>query len=542
MTEAAGESGAGRNSRAMAVGTVASRGTGFLRSLALVYVLGVKLVPAAYNAANTLPNMVYELLLGGILTSVFVPLIVKAQRQDADGGEAFTQRLLTLTVVVLGIATAIAVLAAPLLVGLQGFGVHDPPQHDLAVALARLLLPEILFYGIGAALAAVLNTRGQFAAPMWAPVVNNVVVLGTCAAFLALPGSDPLTPASITTAQVLVIGIGTTLGIVAQAAALWPALRRVGFRWRWRLDVRHARLREAAGLAGWMLAYVAVSQVGVIVIQRLAVLVEGAHPQVAGYTVFVNAQLLFMLPHGIVAVSIITALLPRMSRAAVDGRPRDVARDLSLGTRLSSVILLPVTAAFIALGPALGILLYSYGRSSLRDGRAIGLTLAAGALGLLPFAVSQMQIFAFYALRDTRTPALVNIAVVAVKVAVDLVLYATLPPGNVIEGLMWGNTASYVVAVVVSGLLLSRKLGGLDTARVLRTVTRLSLAAGAGGVLAWAAGAGVRTEIGTGRPAAALTLVAGSLLGGLVFVAVASRLRVEEVRAVVGTIRGQASG
>ncbi|MEP6696673.1 MAG: lipid II flippase MurJ, partial [Pseudonocardiales bacterium] len=296
------EGGIGRAGRAMAVGTIASRGTGFVRSLVLVAVLGVQLVPDAYNAANTLPNMVYELLLGGILTSVFVPLIVKSQRQDADGGEAYTQRLLTLTVVVLGAATVVAVLVAPLLIALQGFDSGDRAEHDLAVTLARLLLPEILFYGIGASLAAVLNSRGHFAAPMWAPVVNNLVTIATCVVFLALPGPARLTPETITTAQVLVLGIGTTMGIVVQAAVLWPALRRAGFRWCWRWDLGHARLGEAGRLAGWMLAYVAISQVGVVVVQRLAILVHHNHPRVPGLTVLVNASLLFMLPHGIVAV------------------------------------------------------------------------------------------------------------------------------------------------------------------------------------------------------------------------------------------------
>jgi len=529
----------GRSTRAMAVGTITSRGTGFLRSLALVYVLGLQLVPAAYNAANTLPNMVYELLLGGILTSVFVPLIVKAQRRDSDGGDAYIQRLLSLTVVVLAAATALAVLAAPLLVSLQGF--ESGAQRDLAVTLARLLLPEILFYGIAASLAAVLNSRGHFGTPMWAPVLNNVVVIATCAVFVALPGPARLTPESITTTQVLILGIGTTLGIVAQAAILWPVLRRVGFRWRWRFDIRNARLSEMAPVAGWMIAYVAISQVGVIVMQRLAVLVERAHPDVPGLGVLVNAQLLFMLPHGIVAVSLITALLPRMSRAAVDGRPHDVAHDLALGTRLVSVALLPVTAAFIALGPAIGILLYSYGRSSTDDGRDVGLALAAGALGLLPFAVSQMQIFAFYALRDTRTPALVNLAVVGAKVAVDLVLYATLPPEYVIQGLMWGNTVSYVVAVAVTGVLLSRRLGGLEARRVLRTVVRLTVAAVVGGLLAYAVALGLADRLGNDVLAAGAVLIVGSALGGLAFLAVATRLHVAEVGQVVGQVRGRLS-
>jgi len=246
-----------------------------------------------------------------------------------------------------------------------------------------------------------------------------------------------------------------------------------------------------------------------------------------------------MVPYGIVAVSLITALLPRMSRAAVDGQPREVARDLSLGTRLVSVLLLPVTAAFVALGPAIGTLLYSHGRSSTDDGRDVGLALAAGALGLLPFAVSHLQIFAFYALRDTRTPALVNLAVVGSKVAVDLLLYAVLPPEHVISGLMWGNTVSYLVAVIVTGMLLSRRLGGLETRRVLRTVGRLTLAAAVGGLLAFAVLLGLDGRLGNEVVTAAAVLIVGSILGGAAYLAVAVRLGVAEVGEVVGELRGR---
>lgn len=409
----------GRASGVMALGTIASRGTGFVRTLVLAYVLGFGLVPDAYNAANTLPNMVYEFLLGGILTSVFVPLIVRAQKHDEDGGEAYTQRLLTITVVGLAVATLLAVLAAPLLISLQGFSAENADQRHLAVVLARLLLPEIFFYGVAAAAAAVLNTRGRFGAPMWAPVLNNVVVIVTCAAYLAVPGphGSLLNPATMTSAQVYVLGIGTTLGIVVQAATLLPALHAVGYRWKVRLDWRNARLGEVTGLAGWMVAYVLVSQVGVVVVQRLAVSIHTDHPDVPGLSTFVYAQLLFMLPHGIVAVSIINALMPRMSGSAVDGRLGDVVRDLSFGTRMASVVLLPVTAAFVVLGPLIGAVLYGHGASTDASGRAMGVALANGALGLVVFAVSQLQIFAFYAMRDTRTPALVNLAVVAAKVS-----------------------------------------------------------------------------------------------------------------------------
>lgn len=533
-----------RASGVMAVGTLVSRGTGFLRTIVLAYVLGLGLVPDAYNAANTLPNMVYELLLGGILTSVFVPLIVRAQKHDKDGGEAYTQRLMTITVVGLAAATLVAVLAAPLLISLQGFNGHNRAQQELAVTLARLLLPEIFFYGVAAAAAAVLNTRGRFGAPMWAPVLNNLVVVVTCGLFLAAPGPHGvlLSPGAMTATQVLVLGVGTTLGIVVQAAALVPALRAVGFRWRWRFDWGNARLGDTGRLAGWMLAYVLISQVGVIVVQNIAVSVHNHHPGVPGLSTFVYAQLLFMLPHGIVVVSIINALMPRMSGAAVDGHLRDVVRDLSFGTRMSAVVLLPVTAAFVVLGPLIGTLLYAHGASTSSGGRGIGVALANGALGLVLFAVSQLQIFAFYALRDTRTPALVNLAVVGAKVAVDLVLYAVLPPEHVVAGLMWGNTVSYAVCVVASGYLLRRRIGSLDGRRVGQTLARLAVAAVVGGAFAGVVALSVPYRLGTGQAVSVIAVVGGAVVGLLGFGCAAVLLQVREVHDVSGLLRARLGG
>jgi putative peptidoglycan lipid II flippase len=526
-----------RSSKVMALGTLASRATGFLRNAALVYVLGVGLVGDAYNAANVLPNMVYELLLGGVLSSVFVPLIVKAQKEDGDRGEAYTQRLLSLTVVALGAATLLAVLLAPLLITLQGFSGHGD-QRGIAVALARLLLLEIFFYGIGAILGAVLNTRGHFAAPMWAPILNNFVVMATCALFVVMPGPKTLTPHSMTTNQVLVLGGGTTLGIVVQALALVPALRKVGFRWRWRFDYRNARLREAANLASWMLVYVIVSQVGVVVVQRLAVQITHHHA-VAGFTVYTNAQLMFMLPHGIVAVSLITALMPRMSRAAVAHRYDEVAHNLALGTRLISLVLIPVTAMLVSMAVPLCVVLLGHGRAGGHGGADIGHTLVAGAPGLVLFAVSQLQIFAFYAMRDTRTPALINFAVVGAKVAVDVALYQTLPPTAVVAGLMWGNTVSYAVCVVVSAYLLRRRLGRLDGRQIVQTGLRVAVASFFGGCLAYALWLTVTLFLGEGFSGSLAALVIGGGTGGLVLGTLLFWMRLPEMEQVIGTVRGR---
>ncbi len=219
------------SSRTMAIASLASRVTGFLRSVALAAALGVGLVGDAYNGANSFPNMVYELLLGGVLSSVLIPLLVHAQEHDQDGGDAYTARLLSVATAALGVATLLAVLAAPWLA--DAF-VSEPAQRSLTALFASLLLPEIFFYGLGAMFTAVLNTRGVYGPGAWAPVLNNVITLVTVGVFLALPGPKTLTPLTITTAQVLVIGIGTTLGIVGQAVVLWPFLKRTGFHWHWR--------------------------------------------------------------------------------------------------------------------------------------------------------------------------------------------------------------------------------------------------------------------------------------------------------------------
>ncbi|HYT10364.1 MAG TPA: murein biosynthesis integral membrane protein MurJ, partial [Mycobacteriales bacterium] len=434
----------------MAVATAASRLTGFLRSLAIAAAIGLLVVGDAYNTANTLPNIVYELLLGGVLTSVVVPLLVHAQERDTDGGVAYTQRLLSLATVALAVATLVATLAAPLLTALYVPVGGD--KADLTTFFAYLLLPEIFFYGLGAMIGAVLNTRGVFGAPAWAPVLNNAVVILVAGLFLAVTrGSGRPTPQSMGSGEVLLLGLGTTLGIVVQALVLLPALRRSGFRWRWRLDARGARLGEAGTLALWVLGYVAVSQVGYLVQVRLANAVAPGDP---GYAVFTNASLLFQMPYGILGVSLLTALMPRMSRAAARGDRDSVVADLSLGSRLSALALLPVTALFVVLGPAIGTVVYGHGRAGLDSARQVGLVLAVSAFGLVPFAVTMLQLRVFYAVKDARTPTLINVGMVAAKVLLCLGVAAVLPDRHLVAGLAVATSVSYVVGAVVGEVLL----------------------------------------------------------------------------------------
>jgi putative peptidoglycan lipid II flippase len=524
--------GVARNSAVMAIGTIASRASGLLRQIILTVVIGSTLFADAYTLANTFPNMVYELLLGGVLTSVIVPLLVKAEKQEPDGGVAFIQRLLTMTLAVFTVITAVAVVAAPLITLLF---VGDPGERPLTTAFAYLLLLEIVFYALAAVFGAVLNSRGRFAAPMWAPVLNNAVVIATGGVFLAMHGFGTPTADSVTLPQIIVLGLGTTLGIAAQAVSLWIPLRRLGFRWKWRFDWRGTGLAEARGLAGWLLLYVLLSQLGVVAIMRVAKAAgEAGGPSVAIYN---NAYLLFMLPHGIVAVSVITALLPRMSRAAVDGRFRALADDLALGTRLSATVLLPAAAIMVFLGSSAGLVLFGYGNTSAAQAKTTGAVFAVACLGLLPFAVSQMQTFAFYAMRDAKTPTLVNAAAVTVRVVGAGAVAALAPVDHVLHWLMAVNSLSYLVAMVVGGMLLRRRLGTVRGRNTASTIARIAAASVPALLVTWAADAGIRAVAGTGHVGGILALLAGLLAGGVAYVCAALLLRVREVHHVLGMVQ-----
>lgn len=523
-----------RHSAIMAAGSLVSRGTGFLRTAIIGAALSGGAIGDSYHVANTLPNMVYELLLGGVLASVVVPLLVKARKTDSDGGEAYTHRLLTVATLLLAAATLVALLAAPLLTTLI-VSDADGQEQRIVTWLAYLLLPEIFFYGVAALLSAVLNTRGKFGAPMWAPIVNNVVVIGTAIVFMLLPGPAIPTPGTITATQLMVLGIGTTLGVVCQAASLWPALRSVGFKWRWRFDFAEARLGEAGRLAGWMLFYVGVSQIGLFVLMALAFRAGGdGRP---GPFIYNNAYLLFMMVHGVVAVSVITALLPRMSAAAVEKRFDAVAESLSKGIRLSSVVLVPATAAYIALSIPLAVTAFQWGSFSADNAHDTGIATIAAATGLVPFAISQLQIFAFYAMRDTKTPALANIPVVLVKIVVDVTVFYTLPAEHVVAGLMIGNTVSYTVSVVISAWLLRKRIGRLGMNQIAQTITRLTMAAALATAVGWAISFGITTAFGFGKAPSLLALVIGG--GALIacYAAGAVFLRVKEVTDLWGMVR-----
>ncbi|GAA2016673.1 murein biosynthesis integral membrane protein MurJ [Nakamurella flavida] len=501
----------------MASATLVSRATGFLAKVILTTTFGLGLIYDAYTLGNTLPNIVFELLIGGVLTSVAIPLLSRA-RSDPDGGEGYTQRLVTIAFVGLLGATVLAVLAAPLLIRLY-LSTATAGTQQLATSLAYLLLPQILFYGLAALFGAILNAKERFGIPAWAPVINNLVVIGV-AVGLNLANGGPIR--ELTRTQFLILGLGTTFGIVLQAAIMLPALHRSGFRFRWRWG-GDRRLLEAGGLLLWTLGYVGVSQIGYIVVTNVAGdAYEGA------YSTFATASLLLQLPYGIIGVSILTAIMPRMSRHAAAGQLDAVKSDASLATRLSIVALTPVAAGMAVLATAIAIITTKYGAVNLDSAILIGSTLAALALGLVPLAVTLVQMRVFYAMKDARTPTLINAVMVVVRVPL-MIACIQLDERWVVPGLAAATSLSYLVGAVTGEIWLRSRYGSMRTRRTLVTLVKMTLAGaiGAGAALLVSRRL-LDLQVVSLGPALLEVAVVG-LVGLVVIAAVATLLKVEEL-------------
>jgi putative peptidoglycan lipid II flippase len=536
-----------RSSAIMAAGSLVSRITGLLRTVMIGAAIGASVVGNSYNLSNNLPNMVYELLLGGVLGSVLVPYLTRARLSDADRGQAYAQRLMTLTLTFLAGATVIAVAAAPLLTHLFSITQKHPTptsaQLHLTTTLSYLILPEILFYGFAALAAAILNTRGHFAAPTWTPILNNIVVIATAGLFIALPGVKHPDTGTITTTQILVLGVGTTLGIVVQAAGLLPALRKVGYRWKLRFDWRELQLRELGRASGWMLSYVVASEIALVV--GLVIMTGvGSHKFTDGTTapgvaIYSSAYLVFVMAHGICAVSIMVALMPRLSAAAAEGRLADLARQIASGTRLSSVILIPITAAYFTLGHPLAITLFSWHSYTPQQAHQTGTVIALAGLGLVPYAISQMQLFAFYALREQKTAGLISFPTAAARIALDVLFAVVLPIAVVTASLMVANTISYLLAMIIGYVLLRRKLGNLGLQEMFTALGRLALAAVVAAIPTYLLVLAMQHAVGTGKLASVATLIAGGIVLVAVYIGVAIALKAKDVTDVAAMVRSR---
>lgn len=542
--EPSGSAGLAKSSALMAAGTIVSRITGFARTLIMAAAIGVGTLNDSYQVANVLPTMIYVLVGGGALNAVFVPQLVRAMKKDDDGGEAYANRLLTLVMVALATVTVLCVVAAPLLVHAMSPEIADDPRRlAVTVAFARYCLPTMFFMGAHVVLGQILNARGRFGAMMWTPVLNNLVIIAAFGGFIWAFGGftgTGVTPATITPEGVRLLGLGTLLGLAVQALAMLPYLRDAGFRLRPRFDFRGHGLGKAMGLAKWTLLFVLANQLGMVVVTQLATK-AGAAAERAGFTgtgitAYNYALLLWQMPQAIVTVSVMTAVLPRLARSAVDGDATAVRDDLSYGLRTSAVAIVPCAFAFLALGVPMATLLYA--GSGAEGARGIGFALMAFGLGLIPYSVQYVVLRGFYAYEDTRTPFYNTLVVALVNAAASALCFAVLPPRWAVVGMAASYGLGYAFGVGIAWRRLRRRLGvDLDGARVLRTYARLITASTPAALAAGAVSHTLTTKLGPGALPSLLSLTAGGTVLLLTFLLTARLLRVPELTALTSMVR-----
>jgi putative peptidoglycan lipid II flippase len=451
----------------MAFATLISRITGFIRIVLLAAILGAAL-SSAFSIANQLPNLVAALVLEATFTAIFVPVLARAERDDPDGGTAFVRRLVTLATVLLLAATVLSVAAAPVLVNLM---LGDDPQVNraLTTAFAYLLLPQVVFYGLSSVFMAILNTRNVFGPPAWAPVLNNVVAIATLLVYLAVPGELSVDPVEMGNAKLLVLGLGTTLGVFAQAAVLLVAIRRerVSLRPLWGLD---DRLKKFGAMAAAMVLYVLISQAGLIVGNQIASTAAASGPAIYNYT-----WLVLMLPFGMIGVTVLTVVMPRLSRNAAAEDIPAVLADLSLATRLTMVTLIPIVAFMTVGGPAIGSALFAYGNFGDVDAGYLGIAVTMSAFTLIPYALVLLQLRVFYAREKPWTPLLLIVVITAVKIVASLAApHLTDDPELVAGYLGLANGLGFLAGATLGFVVLRANLnppgGRLISLQVVRTI------------------------------------------------------------------------
>ncbi|MFD8641435.1 murein biosynthesis integral membrane protein MurJ [Streptomyces zaomyceticus] len=532
-----------KSSAVMAAGTLVSRLTGFVRSLVITGALGAALLGDTFTIAYTLPTMIYILTVGGGLNSVFVPQLVRSMKNDEDGGEAYANRLLTLVMVALGAIVVLAVFAAPLLIRLMSNTIaDDAAANSVAVTFARYCLPTIFFMGVHVVMGQILNARGKFGAMMWTPVLNNIVMIVTFGLFIWVYGTSAESHMGVQTIPddgIRLLGIGTLLGLVVQALAMIPYLRETGFRFRPRFDWKGHGLGKTVKLAKWTVLFVLANQAGVLVVTQLATAAgEESGKNGAGFLAYSNAQLIWGMPQAIITVSVMAALLPRISRAAHDNDPGAVRDDISQGLRNSAVAIVPVSFAFLALGVPMCTLLYA--SSGIEAAQGMGFILMAFGLGLIPYSVQYVVLRGFYAYEDTRTPFYNTVIVAAVNAAASAVCYIVLPAQWAVVGMAASYGLAYAVGVGIAWRRLSKRLGGdLDGTQVMRTYARLCMASVPAAIVSGAVGFGLLKLLGEGALGSLVALVVGgAVLLGVFFVA-AKRMRITELNTLVGMVRGR---
>lgn len=523
--------GIGRASALLASGSVVSRALGFARIAVLAAAIGVVGSPGAdaYQTATIVPNSIYAIIGGGLLTAVLVPQIVRASR-DADGGAGYINKLTTIALIGLGTVAIVATVLSPML--MQLFGVRGDAL-PLATAFAFWSLPQIFFLGLYTVLGEVLNARRSFGPFTWAPVLNNVVALATLGTIVLVFGADPgRAVGQYSPGLVTLLAGGATLGIAAQALVLTLAWRRAGLRYRPDFRWRGVNLGATGRAGAWTFGMLIATQVAGAVQTNIANIAAGT----SSVAVLSTSWLIFMLPHGIITVSLITVFYPRMSEHAASGDLAAVRADIAQAVR---ILLLVVVAADAALLVA-ALPFARFFTGSAAEAGAMAAVLIGYLVGLLPFTLLFVVQRAFYSLADTRTPFLFTMAQVVV-IIVGVLVCSRLPTGAIAAGIAVVVTLGTTVQLAIAAVLLRRRLGGLGGRPVVAAAARYLLAG------AVAAGAGVVLLVllggfdeGFAVASKGLGLLTTALIGltvAVVYTAVLLALKSPELRVAIDLIK-----
>jgi putative peptidoglycan lipid II flippase len=482
-------------------GTMLSRLTGFLRIVAIAAVLGDGNLSDAYNVANDLPNVVYELLVGGVLTAALVPLLVRLFEDDDNEG---ISALVTVVVFLSFVVAALATLGSPVVAWVTA----SPYLRSTVRNFAYFLLPEIFFYGISTLATSILNAKRRFIAAAYAPMLNNITVIVVLV--IATKTFDlhrNFAEGRPSTAAIAFIGLGSTAGILVMSVALFPPLRDWLRTFHWHLDWSNRAVRSVMKMAPWAVGYVIANQVAYITVQRLA------QRQVGGVSAYDYASTFFTLPHALLAVSVATTFTPNLASLARGSSWRRYSHTLSFGMRLVIFFAAPFAALMAVLSHPLASLL-EHGKFGPTDAALTGRTLSALMIGLVGFSLYIFALRGFYAVQDARTPFYVNTA----ENVINLVLAAVLIGPYGVVGLGVAYATAYLVSAMVVLVLLQRRFPTFQLHAILWWLVRVGAAAAWCALVAWQVG----RHVGSNRPlwGSLSRLVVAGLAGLIAYLAV----------------------
>ena len=480
----------------MALGTLTSRITGIFRDIALVAAIGTAIFADTYSVANSLPNIIYILIAGGAINAVFIPALVRHMKDDADGGQRFTDQLLSFIGLVLLVIVTLGVIFAGSLVSLYATDSWSTQDFKIATLFAMWFIPQVFFYGVYTIASQVLNARDVFVLPMFAPIVNNVIVILTAITFLFISDQVPTTE-SVSTNQIYLLGAGTTLGVIVQALILIPALKKAGYQFNPTLNFRGSGLGKIADLAIWTIGFVIINQVSFLILSNLTtyanVLAASENLVANGFTSYQKAQLMMMLPHSIITVSVVTALLPKLSKHAHDLDDKSFSADLANSLRTVVAFIMPLAVILFLAGNRVGQFLYGYGASTAVQGQAVGKVAAMFAIGLPAFSMFYVLLRSYYAREDTKTPFLINVGFNFLHLILGTLLFMRVSTENKVAALAFAYSISYIAVWLFTWRLVSKRDVGLNTPKQIQHLVRVSVAVLIAAVISWAS-----TEIVTG--------------------------------------------